>query len=89
MNRLPGKAYPKNIGGIVDTPAFVFHCGDITEWPTHQAKKTYEDLITKRLRYPSYEILVPIVASQITDRADRLGKNLKLARDSGQICIFL
>ena len=57
MNLLPGKAYPKNIGGIVDTPAFVFHCGDITEWPTHQAKKTYEDLITKRLRYPSYEIL--------------------------------
>ena len=35
MNLLPGKAYPKNIGGIVDTPAFVFHCGDITEWPTH------------------------------------------------------
>ena len=57
MNRLPGKAYPKNIGGLVDTPAFVFHCGDITEWPTHQAKKTYEDLIAKRLRYPSYEIL--------------------------------
>lgn len=57
MNRLPGKAYPKDIGGIVDTPAFVFNCGDITEWPTHQAKKTYEDLITKRLRYPSYEIL--------------------------------
>jgi hypothetical protein len=57
MNLLPGKAYPKNIGGIVDTPAFVFNCGDITEWPTHQAKKTYEDLITKRLRYPSYEIL--------------------------------
>jgi hypothetical protein len=57
MNSLPGKAYPKNIGGVVDTPAFVFNCGDITEWPTHQAKKTYEDLITKRLRYPSYEIL--------------------------------
>jgi predicted phosphodiesterase len=57
MNRLPGMAYPKNIGGTVDTPAFVFHCGDITEWPTHQAKKTYEDLITKRMRYPSYEIL--------------------------------
>ena len=57
MNLLPGKAYPKNIGGIVDTPAFVFNCGDITEWPTHQAKKAYEDLITKRLRYPSYEIL--------------------------------
>jgi hypothetical protein len=57
MNQLPGKAYPKNIGGFVDTPAFVFNCGDITDWPTHQAKKTYEDLITKRLRYPSYEIL--------------------------------
>jgi hypothetical protein len=57
MNLLPGKAYPKNIGGIVDTPAFVFNCGDITEWPTHQAKKAYEDLISKRLRYPSYEIL--------------------------------
>jgi hypothetical protein len=57
MNLLPGKAFPKNIGGVVDTPAFVFNCGDITEWPTHQAKKTYEDLITKRLKYPSYEIL--------------------------------
>ena len=57
MNRLPHKAYPKNIGGLVDTAAFVFHCGDITEWPTHQAKKAYEDLITKRLRYPSYEML--------------------------------
>jgi hypothetical protein len=57
MNLLAGKAYPKNIGGVVDRPAFVFHCGDITEWPTHQAKKTYEDLIVKRLRYPSYEIL--------------------------------
>ncbi len=57
MNSLPGKAYPKNIGGVVDTPAFVFNCGDITEWPTHQAKKSYEDMITKRLKYPSYEIL--------------------------------
>ena len=57
MNSLPDKVYPKNIGGVVDTPAFVFNCGDITEWPTHQAKKTYEDLITKRLKYPSYEIL--------------------------------
>jgi len=57
MNSLPGKAYPKNIGGAVDTPSFVFNCGDITHWPTHQAKKTYEDLLTRRLRYPSYEIL--------------------------------
>ncbi|UCF15907.1 MAG: metallophosphoesterase [Phycisphaerales bacterium] len=57
MNRLPGTAYPKAVGGIVDTPAFVFNCGDIAEWPTHQAKKTYEDLITKRLKFPSYEIL--------------------------------
>jgi predicted MPP superfamily phosphohydrolase len=57
MNSLPGRAFPKNIGDVVDTPVFVFNCGDITDWPTHQAKKTYEDLITKRLRYPSYEIL--------------------------------
>ncbi|MHC4354737.1 MAG: metallophosphoesterase family protein [Planctomycetota bacterium] len=57
MNRLPGKAYPGKISGVVNTPEFVFHCGDITEWPTHQAKKSYEDLIAKRLRYPSYEIL--------------------------------
>jgi len=57
MNSLPGKTFPKNIGGVVEAPAFVFNCGDITHWPTHQAKKTYEDLITKRLKYPSYEIL--------------------------------
>jgi len=57
MNLLPGRAFPKNIGGFVDTPTFVFNCGDITHWPTHQAKKAYEDLIMKRLRYPSYEIL--------------------------------
>jgi len=57
MNSLPGKAFPKNIGGTVDTPAFVFNCGDITDWPTYQARKSYEDLITKRLRYPSYEVL--------------------------------
>jgi hypothetical protein len=57
MNSLPGKAFPKNIGGVVDTPAFVFNCGDITHWPTYQARKTYEDLLAKRLRFPSYEIL--------------------------------
>jgi hypothetical protein len=57
MNSLPGKVFPKNIGGVVDAPMFVFNCGDITHWPTHQAKKTYEDLLAKRLRYPSYEIL--------------------------------
>jgi hypothetical protein len=57
MNSLPGNPFPKNIGGTVDTPAFVFNCGDITHWPTYQARKTYEDLLSKRLRYPSYEIL--------------------------------
>ena len=57
MNSLPGKVFPKNIGGVVETPAFVFNCGDIAHWPTHQAKKAYEDLISKRLKYPSYEIL--------------------------------
>lgn len=57
MNTLPGRSYPRGIGGSVDTPAFVFNGGDITDWPTWPAMKTYVDLITNRLRFPSYEIL--------------------------------
>ncbi|UCG58803.1 MAG: hypothetical protein JSU70_04675, partial [Phycisphaerales bacterium] len=33
MNKLPGLAYPENIGGVVQEPEFVFGLGDITEWP--------------------------------------------------------
>lgn len=57
MNRLPGTAYPPAIGGTVDKPAFVFGCGDITEWPTNAAMKTYEALVTQRLKYPAYDVI--------------------------------
>ena len=57
MNAFPGTPYPENIGGQVATPAFVFGCGDITEWPTHAAMKAYDQLITERLKFSSYDIL--------------------------------
>lgn len=56
MNSLPGKPYPAAIGGIVDAPAFVVGLGDITEWPTVAARDTYHRLITRTLRFPSYDI---------------------------------
>ncbi len=57
MNALPGTPYPESIGGKVAEPAFVFGCGDITEWPTHAAMKAYDQLITERLKFPAYDIL--------------------------------
>ncbi|NQT84137.1 hypothetical protein HQ563_14010 [bacterium] len=57
MNSLPGVKYPASVGGKVAEPAFVFGCGDITEWPTTAAKRTYEELITKRLKFRSYDIV--------------------------------
>ncbi|MCR4411441.1 MAG: hypothetical protein NUV77_03330 [Thermoguttaceae bacterium] len=57
MNSLPGTTYPQRIGGVVAAPAFVFGCGDVTEWPTRAAKNTYDELITKRLKFPAYDIL--------------------------------
>jgi len=56
MNALAGTPYPGEVGGTVGEPAFVLGCGDITEWPTHAAIKTYEELITKRLKYPSFDV---------------------------------
>jgi 3',5'-cyclic AMP phosphodiesterase CpdA len=56
MNALPGRPYPEAVGGKVETPAFVFNTGDIAEWPSRAALDTYEQLITKRLKFPSYEI---------------------------------
>ncbi len=56
MNTLPGRAYPANIGGRVDNPNFIMGLGDVTEWPTHAARNTYERLITERLRFPSYDV---------------------------------
>ena len=57
MNALPGTPYPDRIGGTVGRPAFVFGCGDITEWPTRAARDTYDGLITKRLKWPAYDIV--------------------------------
>ncbi len=57
MNALPGTPYPESIGGKVAEPAFVFGCGDITEWPTHAAMKAYDQLITERLKFPAYDVL--------------------------------
>lgn len=56
MNELPGTPYPPQIGGVVAVPAFVFGCGDITEWPTNAAKDRYAELIEKRLKFPAYNI---------------------------------
>ena len=57
MNALPGTPFPPELGGVVARPAFVFGCGDITEWPTHAAKETYERLLTQRLQYPAYDVI--------------------------------
>jgi len=56
MNKLPGTAYPANIGGKVAEPDFVIGLGDITEWPTRAAADTYLKLITERLKFPSYDV---------------------------------
>jgi hypothetical protein len=56
MNELPGRPYPEAIGGIVEKPAFVLGCGDISEWPSNAARDAYEQLVTKRLRYPTFDI---------------------------------
>jgi len=56
MNTLPGRAYPANIGGRVEEPNFVIGLGDITEWPTRAARDTYERMITKRLKFTSYDV---------------------------------
>ena len=32
-------------------------CGDITEWPTAAAKNTYDQLVTRRLKFPSYDLV--------------------------------
>jgi len=57
MNELPGLKYPERIGGVVERPAFVFGCGDITEWPTVAARDTYDQLITGRLKFRAYDIV--------------------------------
>lgn len=56
MNRLPGTPFPPSIGGTVSKPAFVLGCGDITEWPTRAARDTYDELITRRLKFPVFDV---------------------------------
>ncbi|MBN1123875.1 MAG: redoxin domain-containing protein [Sedimentisphaerales bacterium] len=56
MNTLPGTDWPDAIGGKVNIPAFVIGLGDVTEWPTRAAMQTYDELITQRLRFPSYDV---------------------------------
>jgi len=57
MNSLPGTEFPAELGGRVAEPAFVLGCGDITEWPTTAAKNTYDELLTRRLKFPSYDLV--------------------------------
>ena len=42
MNSLPGTKFPEAMGGEVGVPAFVFGCGDITEWPSRAAIERYD-----------------------------------------------
>ncbi|MBN1816339.1 MAG: redoxin domain-containing protein [Sedimentisphaerales bacterium] len=56
MNALPGTAWPDEVGGTVDVPAFVIGLGDVTEWPSRAAMQTYDRLITQRLRFPGYDV---------------------------------
>jgi hypothetical protein len=57
MNSLPGTEFPAELGGRVAEPAFVLGCGDITEWPTNAAKNTYDELLTRRLKFSSYDLV--------------------------------
>lgn len=57
MNAIAGTSYPDSIGGKVEAPAFVFGCGDSTEWPTHAAKNAYEEMLSRRLKIKSYEMV--------------------------------
>ncbi|MDP6445115.1 MAG: hypothetical protein QGG36_14045 [Pirellulaceae bacterium] len=57
MNELPGSSFPTRIGGEVAKPAFVFGCGDVTEWPTHAAVRGYSKVISERLKFPSYDVM--------------------------------
>jgi hypothetical protein len=57
MNALAGAEYPAKIGGKVAAPAFVFGCGDVTEWPTVAARDAYNEIVTRRLKIPAYDLV--------------------------------
>jgi len=37
MNGLPGSSCPPPVNSVLPSPAFVFGCGDCTDWPTKEA----------------------------------------------------
>jgi len=94
MNALPGRAYPDAIGGTVNKPAFVIGLGDITEWPSRAALDTYEQLVTKRLRFPTYEVcgnhdlggLSPV--DTVTGWLIKRHGALRYTFDKGGICVI-
>ncbi|MEK6238362.1 MAG: hypothetical protein N2C14_26900 [Planctomycetales bacterium] len=57
MNQLPGVSYPKAISGKVQVPTFVTGCGDVTEWPTRAAVRSYDELVRKNIKYPCYDVM--------------------------------
>ncbi len=57
MNAMEGTQYPEKIGGKVAHPKFVLGAGDITEWPTIAAMKTYDDLLRNRLKITAYDVI--------------------------------
>ncbi len=60
MNALPGWPYPETIGGFVEKPEFILHCGDIVDGekkPAGDIKFAYFRRLTELLKFPQYEVL--------------------------------
>lgn len=58
MNRLAGRSYPPEIGGVVEKPEFILVCGDFVSGDP--GKEEYFTLYCNALRqttFPSYEVL--------------------------------
>lgn len=56
MNNLAGTDLPAPLSGKVTEPAFIFGCGDCTDWPSAAARDAFAESIA-RLKYPSFNIL--------------------------------
>ncbi len=60
MKLLPGRLYPEDVGGIVDSPGFIIHCGDIVDGekePSGEIKFAYFQNLISVLDIPHYEVL--------------------------------
>lgn len=53
MNEIPGKAYPRTIGGKVEAPNFVASAGDSTGWPTNACVLSWDKICRELLKYPT------------------------------------